>query len=108
MNAASVLALDSSKVQDINLSVLKRVDADVKQVLGTAAHVCLYAMTMDNPVWVREWQPCPQTRIICPDMLHHVWHPSIWPNTPCRSARTLRAACSGSSVGPHPAFSSLC
>lgn len=39
-----------SMLNDINLSVLKRLDPDIEQVLGNAAHVCLYAMTMDNPV----------------------------------------------------------
>mmetsp|Transcript_7992 Transcript_7992/g.21295 ORF Transcript_7992/g.21295 Transcript_7992/m.21295 type:complete len:177 (+) Transcript_7992:35-565(+) len=46
--------IDKSMVQDINLNVLRRVDSDIEQVLGTAAHVCLYAMTMDNPVWERK------------------------------------------------------
>jgi len=44
--------INKSMVADINLGVLKRIDPEIEQVLGTAAHVCLYAMTMDNPVWV--------------------------------------------------------
>jgi hypothetical protein len=48
----SLSAEKKALFQDINLSILKRLDPDIEQVLGNAAHVCLYAMTMDNPVWV--------------------------------------------------------
>ena len=43
---------------DTNLQILRRMDADVDDVLATAAHVCLYYMHVDTQQWVR-WSIMP-------------------------------------------------
>jgi|APGre2960657444_1045066.scaffolds.fasta_scaffold20661_3 hypothetical protein len=49
----TVLVRDSSATASNNLTVLKRSDPDVEEVLGTAGHVCLYAFDVDSKQWVR-------------------------------------------------------
>jgi len=97
------------------------------QVLGVAAQVCLYVMTVDNPVWVSArgaagsaWVGGCEREVQCvhactpslasppaiadsppPDPLATATHPP-------RSARTLRAACSWSSAAPRLASKSSC
>ena len=49
----TVLVRDSSATAFNNLTVLKRSDPDVEEVLGTAGHVCLYAFDVESKQWVR-------------------------------------------------------
>jgi hypothetical protein len=57
------LIKDASATAATNLTVLRRTDADVEEVLGTAGHVCLYGFDVDSKQWVR-------ARLWCA----RVWH----------------------------------
>uniref|UniRef100_A0A7S0S2H6 WH1 domain-containing protein n=1 Tax=Chlamydomonas leiostraca TaxID=1034604 RepID=A0A7S0S2H6_9CHLO len=46
--------VDKTNVNEVNLAVLKRLDPEVEQVLGNAAHVCLYVMSLETQAWERK------------------------------------------------------
>ncbi|KAJ9510949.1 hypothetical protein QJQ45_027820 [Haematococcus lacustris] len=46
--------LDKTKQEQTTLEVLQRSDPAVEQVLGNAAHVCLYVMRVENQTWERK------------------------------------------------------
>lgn len=46
--------LDRGAAQELNLTVLRRIDPDVEEVLATAGHVCLYHMSVDTQQWARK------------------------------------------------------
>jgi Dcp1-like decapping family len=48
----SVLTRDGATA-GANLTVLRRTDPLVEEVLGTAGHVCLYSFDVDKKEWVR-------------------------------------------------------
>ncbi len=51
--AGAPLIKDASATAATNLTVLRRTDADVEEVLGTAGHVCLYGFDVDTKQWAR-------------------------------------------------------
>ena len=63
-SAAGVLTRDNATAST-NLTVLRRSDPSVEEVLGTAGHVCLYAFDVDKKEWVStllaRWQRAPPT-----------------------------------------------
>ena len=85
----SVLTRDGATAST-NLTVLRRSDPLVEEVLGTAGHVCLYSFDVDKKEWVR---PCaPSGRFVpCSHGSHGL----------CRAARMWRDPCL-SSAGEHP------
>jgi len=76
---AATLTRDSSTA-NTNLTVLRRGDPSVQEVLGTAGHVCLYAFDVESKEWVRP-SAVRQRRPLTAATLH-------------RAARTWRAPCS--------------
>lgn len=46
--------LDRGAAQELNLTVLRRIDPDIEEVLATAGHVCLYHMSVDTQQWARK------------------------------------------------------
>ncbi|KAK3260219.1 hypothetical protein CYMTET_30811 [Cymbomonas tetramitiformis] len=46
--------LDKNATKNLNLSVLKRQDPDVENVLATAGHVALYQLDLDKMQWSRK------------------------------------------------------
>lgn len=51
---SSMIKLDKSKAEQINLSVIQRLDADVEQVIATAGHVALYDFNVASSQWSRK------------------------------------------------------
>jgi len=47
------LIADTGATANANLSVLRRSDPAVEEVLGTAGHVCLYGFDVSAAQWVR-------------------------------------------------------
>lgn len=44
--------LDRSKANDLNLTVLRRIDSNIEEVLASASAVCLYRMSVEDQQWV--------------------------------------------------------
>ncbi|KAF6257964.1 Dcp1-like decapping family-domain-containing protein [Scenedesmus sp. NREL 46B-D3] len=46
--------LDRVKAADMNMMVLKRIDAQIEEIIASAAHVCLYRMSVNEQQWQRK------------------------------------------------------
>ena len=44
--------LDRSKTNDLNLTVLRRIDSNIEEVLASASAVCFYRMSVEDQQWV--------------------------------------------------------
>lgn len=53
-SSSSVIKLDKIKAEQINLSVIQRLDSDVEQVIATAGHVALYDFDVSSSQWSRK------------------------------------------------------
>ena len=53
-NSASRPTLDKTKAEQINLSVIQRLDSEVEQVIATAGHVALYDFDVSTSQWSRK------------------------------------------------------
>lgn len=51
---SSMIQLDKIKAEQINLSVIQRLDSDVEQVIATAGHVALYDFNVSTSQWSRK------------------------------------------------------
>jgi hypothetical protein len=94
--AGAPLIKDASATAATNLTVLRRTDADVEEVLGTAGHVCLYGFDVDTKQWaraaLRAWAAVCLQRLRC--AAPHA-HAAL--SLRRRAARKWRAPCSWSS-----------
>eukprot|EP00878_Enallax_costatus_P014277 GHUV01014934.1.p1 GENE.GHUV01014934.1~~GHUV01014934.1.p1 ORF type:complete len:123 (+),score=13.23 GHUV01014934.1:130-498(+) len=46
--------LDRTKANDLNLTVLRRIDSNIEEVLASASAVCLYRMSVEDQQWQRK------------------------------------------------------